>query len=86
MSASEPGARRVLVVCLGNHCRSPLAAAALARHGPPGTEARSAGMGVIVKEALANGRLTERNHDPAFAEKRAAKFAFRGPIAPLTQG
>lgn len=30
-------------------------------------EARSAGMGVIVKEALANGRLTRRNVDPGFA-------------------
>lgn len=36
--------RRVLVVCLGNHCRSPMAAAALERHGPPGTEIRSAGL------------------------------------------
>ena len=27
-------------------------------------------MGVIVKEALANGRLTERNNDPAFAKQR----------------
>jgi aryl-alcohol dehydrogenase-like predicted oxidoreductase len=32
-------------------------------------EARSAGLGVIVKEALANGRLTARNDDPAFAAK-----------------
>jgi aryl-alcohol dehydrogenase-like predicted oxidoreductase len=30
-------------------------------------EAHAAGLGVIVKEALANGRLTERNADPAFA-------------------
>lgn len=44
MSADQPGARRVLVVCLGNHCRSPLGAAALARHGPPGMEVRSAGL------------------------------------------
>lgn len=29
-------------------------------------EARAAGVGVIVKEALANGRLTERNRDPGF--------------------
>jgi protein-tyrosine phosphatase len=36
--------RKVLVVCLGNHCRSPLAAAALSRHGPPGAEVRSAGL------------------------------------------
>jgi aryl-alcohol dehydrogenase-like predicted oxidoreductase len=28
------------------------------------------GMGVIVKEALANGRLTNRNTDPAFAARR----------------
>jgi aryl-alcohol dehydrogenase-like predicted oxidoreductase len=33
-------------------------------------EARAAGMGVIIKEALANGRLTPRNTDPAFAGKR----------------
>jgi aryl-alcohol dehydrogenase-like predicted oxidoreductase len=34
-------------------------------------EARAAGMGVIVKEALANGRLTDRNAEPDFAPKRA---------------
>ncbi|MFL5802324.1 MAG: aldo/keto reductase [Roseiflexaceae bacterium] len=42
----------------------PSAGAALA-------EARAAGMGVLVKEALANGRLTDRNADPDFADKRA---------------
>jgi aryl-alcohol dehydrogenase-like predicted oxidoreductase len=35
-------------------------------------EAHAAGMGVIVKEALANGRLTPRNTDPAFAVQRRA--------------
>jgi aryl-alcohol dehydrogenase-like predicted oxidoreductase len=35
-------------------------------------EARSAGVGVIIKEALANGRLTPRNADPAFAARRQA--------------
>ena len=35
--------------------------------GPGLAEARAAGVGVIVKEALANGRLTERNTDPSFA-------------------
>jgi aryl-alcohol dehydrogenase-like predicted oxidoreductase/ketosteroid isomerase-like protein len=39
--------------------------------GPALARARAAGMGVIVKEALANGRLTARNDDPAFAERRA---------------
>jgi aryl-alcohol dehydrogenase-like predicted oxidoreductase len=34
-------------------------------------EAHGAGMRVIVKEALANGRLTERNADPAFASRLA---------------
>jgi aryl-alcohol dehydrogenase-like predicted oxidoreductase len=34
-------------------------------------EAYGAGMRVIVKEALANGRLTERNADPAFASRLA---------------
>lgn len=33
-------------------------------------EARAAGMGVIVKEALANGRLTPHDHDPDDAERR----------------
>lgn len=33
--------------------------------------AHNDGMGVIVKEALANGRLTDRNDDPAFASRRA---------------
>lgn len=35
--------RRILTVCLGNHCRSPLAAAVLARHAGPAVEVRSAG-------------------------------------------
>lgn len=34
-------------------------------------EARATGMGIIVKEALANGRLTRRNTDPAFASHLA---------------
>jgi aryl-alcohol dehydrogenase-like predicted oxidoreductase len=38
--------------------------------GPALAEAHAAGRGVIVKEALANGRLTHRNDDPAFAAKR----------------
>lgn len=38
--------------------------------GPALRTARAAGLGVIIKEALANGRLTARNHDPAFAAKR----------------
>jgi aryl-alcohol dehydrogenase-like predicted oxidoreductase len=41
----------------------PSAGAALA-------EAHALGLGVIVKEALANGRLTSRNDDPAFAGSR----------------
>jgi aryl-alcohol dehydrogenase-like predicted oxidoreductase len=39
--------------------------------GPVLSEAHAAGMGVIVKEALANGRLTDRNSDPGFASKLA---------------
>src|SRR3984957_12601843 len=48
--------------------------------GPALSEAHAAGMGVIVKEALANGRLTSRNPDPAFApnlailQREAARF------------
>ncbi|BDD12318.1 oxidoreductase (plasmid) [Fulvitalea axinellae] len=33
-------------------------------------EAHDAGMGVILKEVMANGRLTVRNEEPGFAEKR----------------
>ncbi|MGH7857959.1 MAG: aldo/keto reductase, partial [Candidatus Binatia bacterium] len=36
------------------------------------SRAHRAGMGVIVKEGLANGRLTERNRDPAFGPRRRA--------------
>lgn len=39
--------------------------------GPALQAARSAGVGVIIKEALANGRLTPRNTAPAFADKLA---------------
>src|SRR5262249_59983081 len=35
--------------------------------GPALAEARAAGVGVVIKEALANGRLTARNEDPAYA-------------------
>lgn len=35
------------------------------------SEAREAGMGIIIKEALANGRLTARNQQEDFAPKRA---------------
>jgi aryl-alcohol dehydrogenase-like predicted oxidoreductase len=38
--------------------------------GPALRLAHDAGLGVIVKEALANGRLTSRNADPAFALQR----------------
>jgi aryl-alcohol dehydrogenase-like predicted oxidoreductase len=33
-------------------------------------DAHDAGLGVLVKEALANGRLSVRNTDPTFAERR----------------
>lgn len=33
-------------------------------------EARADGMGVVIKETLANGRLTARNDDPDFARRR----------------
>jgi aryl-alcohol dehydrogenase-like predicted oxidoreductase len=40
--------------------------------GPALAAAHAAGLGVIVKEALANGRLTSRNSTPTFAPQRAA--------------
>lgn len=38
---------------------------------PALARAHAAGLSIIVKEALANGRLTSRNAEPAFAAKRA---------------
>lgn len=46
--------------------------------GPALAEAHAAGMGVIVKEALANGRLTTRNNSPDFAPKRQLLEAAAG--------
>jgi aryl-alcohol dehydrogenase-like predicted oxidoreductase len=37
--------------------------------GPALSEARAAGIGVIIKEALANGRLTDRNKESGFGAK-----------------
>ncbi|MEU5834529.1 low molecular weight phosphotyrosine protein phosphatase [Streptomyces diacarni] len=42
MNATRP--RRLLTVCLGNHCRSPLAALILAQLGGPAVDVRSAGI------------------------------------------
>ncbi len=38
--------------------------------GPALQQAHAAGLGIIIKEALANGRLTARNAEPAFAPRR----------------
>jgi hypothetical protein len=35
--------------------------------GPALLQAKESGVSVIIKEAMANGRLTPRNTDPAFA-------------------
>jgi len=43
--------------------------------GPALLEARAAGMDVIVKEAMANGRLTRRNRAPGFAPRLEALCA-----------
>jgi aryl-alcohol dehydrogenase-like predicted oxidoreductase len=37
--------------------------------GPALSAAHAAGVGIIIKEAVANGRLTDRNDDPGFAPK-----------------
>ncbi|WP_037577624.1 low molecular weight protein-tyrosine-phosphatase [Phaeacidiphilus oryzae] len=44
MSRQKPVQCRILAVCLGNICRSPLAAAVLADRAPAGTLVRSAGL------------------------------------------
>jgi aryl-alcohol dehydrogenase-like predicted oxidoreductase len=43
--------------------------------GPALAAAHAAGLGVVVKEALANGRLTDRNREPSFASRRAVLAA-----------
>jgi len=43
--------------------------------------AHAAGVGVIVKEALANGRLTARNADPTFAATRARLASMAARLA-----
>jgi aryl-alcohol dehydrogenase-like predicted oxidoreductase len=43
-------------------------------------EAHDAGWGVIVKEAVANGRLTPRNDDPAFAAKQQILAGVAGEL------
>ncbi|MFW6182567.1 MAG: aldo/keto reductase [Chloroflexota bacterium] len=48
--------------------------------GPLLAEAAGAGMGVIVKEALANGRLTPRNDDPGFHEQMALLTEVAGEL------
>ncbi len=48
--------------------------------GPALADAAAAGMGVIVKEALANGRLTPANEDPAFAPRLAILQAHAGRL------
>lgn len=63
-AVSVDGARLFQVVQATWNLLEPSAGATLAA-------AHAAGMGVIVKEALANGRLTGRNDDPAFGAQRA---------------
>jgi aryl-alcohol dehydrogenase-like predicted oxidoreductase len=48
--------------------------------GPALQRAHRQGMGIIIKEALANGRLTGRNTDPAFAAKLAILEAQAGRL------
>ena len=48
--------------------------------GPALAEAHAIGVGVIVKEALANGRLAARDHDPGFAPRRALLEAEAGRL------
>ena len=48
--------------------------------GPALAEARAAGLGVVVKEALANGRLTTRNTSPAHAGDLAVLRAEAGRL------
>ena len=45
----------------------------------PLAEAHALGMGVVVKEALANGRLASRNDDPAFADRPPGARGRGGP-------
>ncbi len=46
----SPAIRRILVLCEGNHCRSPLAEALLRNALGPTIEVRSAGLGALVAQ------------------------------------
>lgn len=48
--------------------------------GPVLMDAHEAGVGVIIKEALANGRLTSRNQAPEFAEKARRLATIAGKL------
>jgi aryl-alcohol dehydrogenase-like predicted oxidoreductase len=63
MDIRESGGRLFDAVQATWNVLEPSAAPALA-------EAHALGMGVVVKEAMANGRLALRNDDPAFADRR----------------
>jgi aryl-alcohol dehydrogenase-like predicted oxidoreductase len=54
--------------------------------GPPLQSAHDMGVGVIVKEALANGRLTSRNRDAAFAPKRRLLEETAGRLSTTLDG
>jgi aryl-alcohol dehydrogenase-like predicted oxidoreductase len=54
--------------------------------GPALAEVHAHGVGVIVKEALANGRLTSRNEDPAFADSRCVLEAESGRLGTTLDG
>lgn len=48
--------------------------------GPALLQANAAGLAVIVKEALANGRLTDRNQEPGFVQKLGVLQAEAGKL------
>ena len=54
--------------------------------GPTLRSARDQGIGVIVKEALANGRLTERNESPEFSSQRQALSNEAARLGTTTDG
>ena len=53
---------------------------------PALVEASSAGLGVIIKEALANGRLTDRNADPRFAPRARILAAHAARLGTTVDG
>ncbi|WP_326771037.1 hypothetical protein OG978_46395 (plasmid) [Streptomyces sp. NBC_01591] len=78
MSGEGSRPRRILTVCKGGHCRAPLAAAVLARHGGSAVQTRAA----AVRDNPDGDRLyaVQREQARRRAEREAAEREAQRPV------